>query len=125
MVRFRTTAALVGLLAGLWAVGGSYLGGIGRACPPTALECPSPNLFLVGLGALVLVSSIVCFFGPELVFYATAILSILLAGLILGTSTLNDPVVDVALALSVLAFAVGVVAARRTTEVSEQANPMN
>jgi len=81
--------------------------------------------FLVGLGALVLVSSIVCFFGPELVFYATAILSILLAGLILGTSTLNDPVVDVALALSVLAFAVGVVAARRTTEVSEQANPMN
>jgi hypothetical protein len=123
MVRLRTVAALVGVLDGLWAVGGAYFDGVGNAgCTPGGCG-PSP--FLIGLGALVLLSSVVCFFGPKLVFYSTAILSILLFGLILGSSNLNDLGADGALVLTALAFVTSVLATRRSTEVSEQANPMN
>ena len=127
MVNIRTVAASVGMVAGGWTLLGSYFGGIGRACGGQALcvPTPPPNLYVVGIAALLLLNSVVCMLGPSKLFYASAGLAILLAGSVFLQSALSDTTVLTALGLATLTAVLSLVAATRRTEVSEQANPMN
>lgn len=128
MIGIRTVAVSAGMLAGAWVFGGSYFGGIGRALcggGPPCVRSASPNFYVVAIAVLLVLNSVVCFFGPRVLFYASGGLSILLAGSVFPSSPLNDPVVWVAFGLAFATLVLSVLAARRMTEVSEQANPMN
>lgn len=133
MPRFRTIAALVGLIAGAWVLWGSYYGTIGRGqfCPYGAGTCTGPaslppaNIFVVSLAVLLVLDSALSLVGPRIAFYASAGISILLGGSIVPSSSLVDPTVIVALGLAASTCVLGLVAARRRTEVSEQSHPMN
>ena len=126
MARLRTAASLLGLLTGAWVLWGSFFGPIGRsACGGVCPEPGPPNPFVVGLAVLLMINSGVGLIGPNRVFYVLAALSILLAGALVPTSSLNSLVVEVSLGLSLATFAFSLVAARRVTGFSEQSNPMN
>jgi len=129
MVGVRTIASLVGILAGLWAIGGTVADGLARntVCS-TQLPCPSPpgpNVFVLALAGLLILTSLVCLFGPSVVFYASAVLSVLLGASMVLDSNLGDPVVEMALGLAAASFVLSVVAARKRVGISEQSNPMN
>jgi hypothetical protein len=119
MTKLRTASAVVGILAGLWAIGGTVEDEVARSASG------SPNLFVLGLGGLLTLTSVVCLFGPSVLYYASAALSVFLEASMSLNSNFSDWVVDVAAVLAAVAFVLAVLAARSRTDVSEQSNPMN
>lgn len=130
MVRIRTIAALVSFLAGAWSLAGANFYGLGKyACTAnptsTCVGSSSPNPYVSALAILLEISSVICLLGPNQVFYASAILSILLGASIAPDSSIGDPIVAGALGLAGASFVLSLVAARKRTGISEQSNPMN
>jgi hypothetical protein len=112
LVRFATIAALLGAFTGIWVLLLNY----------GAAEAWS---WLSTVAALSLViASLISLFSPRIVFYASALLAIVLDGSLVVGSALNL-VAILTLALGAVAFATALVAARREGRVSEQSNPMN
>ena len=126
MVRVGTVAAGVGILAGLWTVAVFYLDGVAHTCPATG--CPPPGLSGVvvpALSVVLVLDSLVCFIGPKSFFYASAVLSAVLAASMLLTPYLEPLILYLTVGLLGLGFVLSVVAARWETKVSEQSHPMN
>ena len=128
MVRIGTAAAAFGVLTGLWTIAAFYLDGVAHTCPSTGCPQTGPALWgivVLALSAVLVVDSLVCFVGPRRVFYASALLSAVLAVSVFLSSSFEDVVVYATLGLLGVSFVVSVVAARWETKVSEQSHPMN
>jgi len=89
--------------------------------------CPQAgaNPFVMGLAGLLVFASFACLVGAGKVFYAQAVVSVLLGAAMVPNSSLSDAVVDAALGLVAASFVLSVVAARKRGVFSEQSNPMN
>ena len=129
MAGVRTAAVFVGVLAGLWAFGGTFADGVAREvslCSGNA-SCPAAgaNPFVMGLAGLLVFASFACLVGTGRVFYAQAVVSVLLGAAMVPNSSLGDSVVDAAFGLVAASFVLSVAAARRRGGFSEQSNPMN
>lgn len=112
MVRFPTVAALLGVFTGLWVLLATY--GLGENwgwLAPT-------------FGIVLTVDSLFCLVGPRRIFYASAVLALLVAASAVLYSSLNT-IVILTLGLAVVVAVSAVMAARRQTRMSEQSNPMN
>ena len=70
------------------------------------------------------ITSLISLFSPRIVFYASALLAVVLDGSLLVGSALNL-VAILTLGLGAVAFVTALAAARREGMVSEQSNPMN
>jgi hypothetical protein len=128
LVKVGTGAAALGGLAGLWDVYGTYSGGFGSQCVPTATICGLTEFgstsFLV-LGALLVLVSLISIVGPRKVFYGSAAISVAIAILVAITTPVTETTALISLALGASTLVLSLVAARRETKVSEQSNPMN
>ncbi len=119
----------LGIAAGIWTLGASYLDGVARYCP--AGGCPSSGVPYMGIVVQVLavvlaLNSAVSFFWQRRVLYASAILSILVAlSVFLNSSATESAVVWVTVALALASAVVNILGAREGTGVSEQSHPMN
>jgi len=132
LVGRRTAAVAVGAVNGIWSI---LLGEYWRAmvepiCPGSGYVglCvlpPTSNLLVLALSALVLVVSLVCYFGWTVTFYGSAVLSAvalaaeLLSGVGLGWATI------LSVALGIATIALDVAAARTKTGVAEENHPLN
>lgn len=110
---------MVGILAGLWAIGGTVVDDVAKSASG------GPNLFVLGLGTLLILTSVVCLLGPSVLYYASAVLSVFLEASMLLNSNFGDWVVVAAVALAAVSFVLSVLAARSRADVSEQSHPMN
>ena len=126
-MKLSTAASAIGMLTGVWAVGGSLADGISRGCPSGAPCGTTPpwNFYVVALSVLLFLNSLVTLVGPRITFYASAVLSVLLGVSMIPNSSFVNPVVLIAIGLVVLTFATSLVAVRRRAQISEQSNPMN
>jgi hypothetical protein len=126
MARTGTAAAALGVAAGIWLLVGVTFGLV--APDRCGLDvCESNGLIrtMVEVVSFVLVAgSVSSFFGPRKIFYLSAALSAVLAGLLLTTGVYGW-VALATLGLLVIEILLGVVAARSESRVSEQSHPMN
>ena len=124
-----TAAGIVGIFAGLWGVV-CYL----LRCSSSLALCPamsaappgvSGTVYAVLAGLLVL-SSLVTFVGPKSVFYASALLGLLIdVSEVMNYDDIASGPFYVTLALATLSVILGLLSARRGTGFSEQSHPMN
>lgn len=130
MVRIGTAAAAMGMVAGVWNVAESLLscaGGATSLCP--AMSTAPPGLegtITVVLAVLLVLDSLVCLIGPRIAFYSLALIALLIDLIVaINYSSIAPYSLYVTLALVSLSLALGLVAARERTGVSEQSHPMN
>jgi hypothetical protein len=100
------------MFTGLWVVLLNYSAGEGWGWPSLAAAI-----------ALV-VASLVSVISPRIVFYASALLALVLDVSLLAGSALNQ-ITILTLALGAVTLVTAIFAARREGRVSEQSNPMN
>ncbi|HYB06920.1 MAG TPA: hypothetical protein VEB87_02055 [Nitrososphaerales archaeon] len=129
MARVSTAAGIVGIFAGLWGVVCYTL-----SCSSSLASCPamsaappgvSGTVYAVLAGLLVL-SSLVTFVGPKSVFYASALLGLLIdVSEVMNYADIASGPFYVTLVLATLSVILGLLSARRGTAFSEQLHPMN
>jgi len=130
-MRAGTLATIVGVIAGGW----SALGGFVFSSQAYAPQCngdmctSTPWLVPTGaasLGVVLVICSIAGLVAPRLVFYAEALVSLVIATLVILAYRAMDPVfLSSTLVLVLLAAVSSLVAARSRARLSEQVNPMN
>jgi len=120
---------LVGILAGVWAFGGTLVDNLARVslCSGNTpcVQNPPANPFVMGLAGLLVLTSAACLFGQGKVFYAQACVAVFLGAAMVPNSSASDPVVDLAFGLAAATLVLSVIAARKKVGISEQSNPMN
>ncbi len=118
MVKIATVAAGLGILTGLLTVAAWFLG----ATPYSSLW----GTIALTLAVILVLDSLVALVAPKRVFYASALLSVLLGGSVwLGSGSDATIVTLLTLVLTGVTFVLSVLAARFEPKVSEQSNPMN
>ena len=129
MSKLSTSAGLLGMATGIWALALSFLDGAIHSCP--AGGCPAQGVSLSGilvvaLGVALAFNSAVSFFWHKGVLYMTSLLSVLLAtAVVLNSGAYDRSGLWVCVAIAAVSAAVNLVAARAGTGMAEQANPMN
>jgi hypothetical protein len=128
LVGLRTLAAVVSLVNGAWGI----LSGIYwyRFYHPAAFPGPntdtSLNLIVLSLGIILLLDSAVCFIGPSVAFYASAVLSAILLVYELSLSiSFGSAETILAIVLALATIVLDVAAARVKKVVSEENHPLN
>ena len=129
MVKTGTIAAGVGVITALWTTWAHFqtCSGPLAGCPAwqTAPGGTSGTILLVSALALLLVS-LGTFVAPASAFFVSAALAILIGGVeAVNYSAVAPGSLAVTMCLAAISAVLGLVAARRRTSVSEQANPMN
>ena len=112
----KTVASAASLATGAL---GAYAGFVSSA--------PEGNQTLLGsLGVLLILTSLVCFYGANLAFAGSAVLAgiMFLVALISWSGDFSG-LEWATLILAIIAVALGMLAFRSTQDISEQANPMN
>ncbi|QQG48006.1 MAG: hypothetical protein HY247_04325 [archaeon] len=130
-MRLGTLAAVSGVLAGVWAMGGEFAfsaWAYGPFC--TSDVCFSaPGWFSLGVGVvggILVLSSLAGFFGPRRSFYVGAASGGAIVVLLLAVwGEVGVAFYWSLLILALVAGTLSVLAARSRTALSEQSNPMN
>ncbi len=129
MARIATAAALVGVAAGFWNIyeylqvcrGATVICAAQQAAPP-GIEGEA----VLALAVLLILNSIATFIGPKALSYVSAALGLLIDSIvILNYSDISPGALYVTAGFVTLSMVLSLLAARRRTGVSEQANPMN
>jgi hypothetical protein len=119
----------VGVVAGFWNVW-VYFQVCRSATPLCAAQQAAPTggegTIVFALAVILVLDSLATFVGPAVLFYASAALSLIIDAIeVLNYSSISQGEFYVTLILVALSLGLSVVAARRTTGVSEQSHPMN
>ncbi len=131
-MKVGTIAGVLGAIVGVWtALGSTILNSdlYGARCNPTACAA-LPSQFLVFLlgafGVILAIDSVLALVGPRIAFYGEAVVAAIVAFLFfLAQAAMNQPAFWGSFLVSILTLALAVVAGRKKSGISEQANPMN
>lgn len=123
MVGIRTVAALVSLGTSLY---GMAVAGYWDSIVHLAVGIAGPNIILVTAGVILLLDSVVCFFGFTNAFYVSAVLSAVIILLEVAQSIpLAGTAFVVGAILCVVTIGLDILGARRKSVVSEENHPLN
>ena len=129
MSPIRLLGSVLSLLNGAWSVYIHYYGGVTTpiaSVPPGGPGYPVPTVWLVLVGGLLIVDSLVSFAGVRLSFAAGAFLSVAVLALVAiqwGGYVATE--VEVAAALSVICIILDAIAFRPAKGLSEKDSPLN
>jgi hypothetical protein len=125
MVGVKTIAALVSIVNGVWViVAGTYWYSLfGAQCH---LSACGGNLALIGLGAILLLDSVVCLIGLSRAFYVSAGISVIVVFVDATFSIqFSSAGFIVTCALALVTIALDLVAASRKKVIAEADHPLN
>ncbi len=127
-MRLRSAVSAVTLVNGLWSVAaGAYWSRIFEFVnPPIQTSLGSENIFLIVLGAILLLDSIACYVGWTEALYASAAVSLLIVlDIAIGRVQFASPAFAGSLILGLVVIALDILAARRKLFIPEEDHPLN